>query len=226
MDLSRYAKQFVRHADSEWYDQYRGYIGLSGGDLLGNGSAARDGYDRVADGISCDDPLLRLFALDSETQLSEMLLLLSDKMTMATSIECRVPFLDRQLVETAAQIPAGYKVKGGRLKNLLRQAVADILPPEVIDRRKRGFGAPMGSWLKGELKPMRDALLRRDVVEHRGLFPYERINGMVHRHDSGKEDHTDLLMVLINLELWFRVFVDKTSASDVTTQLHECTKAA
>src|SRR4030095_9800006 len=104
------------------------------------------------------------------TQLAESLLLLSDKMTMATSIECRVPFLDRRLVEAAATVPHHIKVKRGRLKYLLKRMVDDVLPRDVIARRKRGFGAPMGAWLPREPKPLRSELLSESGLASRGVL--------------------------------------------------------
>ena len=93
----------------------------------------------------------RLLAVDAQTQLPDDLLMLTDRMSMAVSLECRVPLLDHQLVELAASIPQGIKMRGGRLKHLLKESLAGLLPHDVLHRSKRGFGTPMGAWLKGEL---------------------------------------------------------------------------
>ena len=110
-----------------------------------------------------------MFAADALTQLPDDLLLLTDKMTMATSLECRVPLLDHELVELAARIPAGIKVAGGEMKALMKKALADVLPREVLHRPKRGFGAPMGAWLKNELAQLLSGALSRQAIEQRGV---------------------------------------------------------
>ena len=127
---------------------------------------------------------------------------------MATSIECRVPFLDHQLVELAAQIPADIKMRGGELKYLLKKSLTDVLPREILYRSKRGFGAPMGSWLKTELAPLRRVLLGKSAIESRGLMSWPAVQSIIEAHDQSREDFTDLLLVMMNLELWCRMFVD------------------
>ncbi|MGH8262082.1 MAG: asparagine synthase-related protein, partial [Steroidobacteraceae bacterium] len=170
---------------------------------------------------SAQDPLLRLLRVDARTQLSEDLLLLTDKITMATSIECRVPFLDHRLVELGATIPAAIKLQGGEPKWLLRRAVSDLLPREVLNRGKRGFGAPVGSWLKSELKPLRDALLGPNALAARGVLAPDAVRAVVDDHDASREDYSDLLLVLVNLEIWSRLFIDGRSAADVGAELAE-----
>src|SRR5439155_7168892 len=106
-----------------------------------------------------DDDLNRMLVVDAETQLPDDLLLLTDKMSMAVSLECRVPLLDHELVELAARMPEDVKIRGGRLKHAMKEALADVLPADILERKKRGFGTPMGAWLKGDLAP-----LLRDVL--------------------------------------------------------------
>jgi len=155
-----------------------------------------------------------------------MLLLLSDKMTMATSIECRVPLLDRGLVELAARIPAEHKLEGGALKHIFKRAVADTLPDEIVNRRKRGFGAPMGTWLSGELEPLRSTLLGEDGLAGRDILDGKVLGAICRAHDQRREDFSDLLMVLVNLEVWCRLFLDGISAVDVSESLESHRKAA
>ena len=88
--------------------------------------------------------------VDAETQLPDDLLMLTDKMSMAVSLECRVPLLDHELVELAARIPHDVKIRGGRLKHLMKAALSRVLPDDILHRKKRGFGTPMGAWLKRE----------------------------------------------------------------------------
>ncbi len=120
-----------------------------------------------------------------QTQLPDDLLMLTDKMSMAVSLECRVPLLDHELVELAARMPGGVKMRGGRLKHVMKKALGGVLPPEILDRKKRGFGTPMGAWLKGELAPL---LTRAAVAPRRssarGLFHRRRSIALIARSSS------------------------------------------
>ena len=231
MDLARYAKRFIRAGGLDWREQYKLYLALADRDVLGalqvHGSmAAVDGFDQILAGEGSSDELLRLLRVDWQTQLAEDLLLLTDKMTMACSIECRVPFLDERLVELAATIPAEYKLPGGRLKGLLKDALRTVLPQDIIDRRKRGFGAPIGAWLKRELTPLREALLNRDTVEKRGLLDPATVETICRDHDANREDYSDLILVMLNLEIWSRLFLDGASHETVANELAERSLAA
>ena len=112
-------------------------------------------------------------------------------MSMAVSLECRVPLLDHELLELAATIPAELKVRNGRLKHLMKDALADLLPADILDRKKRGFGTPMGAWLKRELAPVLRQLLSAKVVEQRGLFHYPVVQRLVDDHNANRFDGTD-----------------------------------
>src|SRR3546814_10562534 len=103
--------------------------------------------------------------VDLLTQMPNDLLMLTDKMTMASSLECRVPLLNHELVELAARVPAALRIDGRNLKGLLKRALAEVLPREILERRKRGFGAPIGAWLKRDLQPMLYRLLSKQAVE-------------------------------------------------------------
>jgi asparagine synthase (glutamine-hydrolysing) len=225
MDLARYAKKFIRAQELPWGQQYREFIEICARErmsrLLLQDPGADDAFAAVAAGETATDPLLRLMRVDAQTQLPEDLLLLTDKVTMATSIECRVPFLDHSLAELAARIPASAKMRGGQMKYLLKQAVTGILPQEILTRSKRGFGAPMGVWLKTELEPLRRVLLGETAIESRGLLSWPAVHELVQLHDSNREDYTDVLLALMNLELWCRLFVDGRSVPDVGSELTE-----
>ena len=228
MDVARYAKRFIRASELDWREQYRLYVAIADDSVLARlGVAPRpDGFDRILAGEDADDELLRLLRVDWQTQLAEDLLLLTDKMTMACSIECRVPFLDHRLVEAAASIPAAHKIPNGRLKALLKDVLRGTLPDSVLERRKRGFGAPVGSWFKRELAPLRASLLSREVVAARGLLDPDAVDALIADHDANREDYTDLILVLLNLEIWNRLFVDGRSVDDVAGELAEQSLAA
>ena len=158
MDLSRYARKFIHASELPWREQYRAVSrDLRRGPRWAAWSLAtaegRDGFDAAAQAEHAEDELLRLMRLDGQTQLPEDLLLLTDKVTMAASIECRVPFLDHRLAElAAADSGTPRKLRGGDLKHLLKRALTGIVPDEILYRGKRGFGAPMGAWLKSDLQ--------------------------------------------------------------------------
>ncbi|MGH8310127.1 MAG: asparagine synthase-related protein, partial [Steroidobacteraceae bacterium] len=230
MDLSRYARKFVGASELEWREQYRQFIEIQTRDqlalLLTGAPTSPDGLDRVMSEETSADPLLRLLRVDARTQLAEDLLLLTDKMTMARSIECRVPFLDHRLVEAAARVPARLKLQHGELKYVLKEALAGILPRAILERGKRGFGAPIGAWFKADLRSLRDALLSEAAVERRGLLAWPAVRELLEAHDDSREDYTDLILVLVNLEIWCRIFLDGQSADDVGHELAEQTLAA
>jgi asparagine synthase (glutamine-hydrolysing) len=230
MDLARYAKKFIHASELTWQQQYRIFMEICAADqlarLMVDGSGSADGFDRVLSAETASDSLLRLFRVDAQAQLPEDLLLLTDKVTMATSIECRVPFLDHRLVETAATIPASIKMRDGELKHLLKRALQGVVPDEILYRSKRGFGAPIGIWFQSDLRALRDSLLSRSVIESRGILSWPAVREVVARHDANREDYTDLLLVLVNLEIWCRIFLDGASPGDVGDELAELTLAA
>jgi asparagine synthase (glutamine-hydrolysing) len=140
-------------------------------------------------------------------------------MSMAVSLECRVPLLDHHLVELAARIPADVKMRGGRLKHVLKESLGDLLPRDILNRKKRGFGTPMGAWLKAELAPVLERLLAPDVVRRRGLFRPAVVDQLVADHQARRVDGTDGLLALMNLEIWSRIFLDRRDPSDVAAEL-------
>jgi asparagine synthase (glutamine-hydrolysing) len=138
---------------------------------------------------------------------------------MASSLECRVPLLDQKLVELAARMPASFKIRGRQLKYVMKKALADVLPREILYRPKRGFGAPMGAWLKRELRGLLGSVLSRESVERRGLLRWPVIERTLELHAAGRFDYTDHLLALMNLELWCRVYLDRCAPADVALEL-------
>jgi asparagine synthase (glutamine-hydrolysing) len=230
MDFGRYAKRFVQSSELDWRSQYRQYVEIQSRGLLASlmmeSPGGADGFDRVLAAESSADPLQRLMRVDCATQLPEDLLLLTDKATMAQSIECRVPFLDHRLVELAARIPYRLKLRDGELKSLLKRALTDVVPASVLKRGKRGFGAPVGSWFKQQLRPMRRSLVNREVIERRGILNWAVVEQVVAAHDANREDYSDLTLVLVNLEIWCRIFLDGQSPAEVSQELSQSRLAA
>jgi asparagine synthase (glutamine-hydrolysing) len=226
LDMARYARKFIQSNEMPWREQYRQYMQICALDVLGDGQAVRaPGWEQIAAAETSKDELLRLMRIDAQTQLPEDLLLLTDKVSMAASIECRVPFLDHGFVEMAARIPERRKLRHGNLKHLLKLALEGIVPHEVLHRRKRGFGAPMGAWFKRELRALRDVILNQQVVASRGLLSWPAVERILADHDASREDYSDVLIVLMNVEIWCRLFIDGRSASDISTELTERMRA-
>jgi len=219
----RLAKGFLASAESSADNRYASYLQLVGretvADLMLEPRLADDPLAQAFAGAGDSDELNRMFAVDAETQLPDDLLMLTDKMSMAVSLECRVPLLDHELVEMAASIPAAIKVKGGRLKHLMKEALSELLPGEILDRQKRGFGTPMGAWLKSDLAPVLDRLLSPQVVRGRGLFREGVVTRLVRDHRANRFDGTDILLALMNLEIWSRIYLDGRDAADVAAEL-------
>ena len=140
---------------------------------------------------------------------------------MTTSLECRVPLLDDRLVDLASTMPSGMKVHGTKLKYALKQSLRGILPDEIIDRKKRGFGAPIGGWFKNELSSYLDIALSRDSVQNRGIFDWTEIERIKAGHRENQEDYTDHLLSLLNFELWSQLYLDGDSQETVSTRLAE-----
>jgi asparagine synthase (glutamine-hydrolysing) len=149
----------------------------------------------------------RLLYADTKTYLHE-LLMKQDQMSMAASIESRVPFLDHPLVEFAAKLPRRLKLRGFTTKYALRRAMRGVLPAEILNRPKMGFPVPIGSWLRGRYRPLLDEYVLGPRAVRRDLFNTEYLRRIVAEHGRGTENHSERLWALINLELWHRLFID------------------
>ena len=131
-----------------------------------------------------------------------------DKMSMAHGLELRLPFLDPQLVERIASLPADLKMRAGQPKYLLRRMMSDRLPPFVLRRSKAGFNPPMGMWIEGELRDKLDEYLGVEAVRARGYFQIDQINRMREMHRRGRRDYSQHLWALLVLEEWHRQYID------------------
>jgi len=166
---------------------------------------------------SSGDLLHRLLYTDIKTYLVE-LLMKQDQMSMAASIESRVPFLDHALVEFTATIPAKYSTKGMAGKCILKSAVADLLPEAIMSRKKMGFPTPWEYWLKGPQLEVLEQLLLEPRTLQRRLFRQEILQRLFAEHRSGARDHGSRIWRLLNLELWLRVCVDGDSGAGFVAQ--------
>src|SRR5262249_346686 len=218
------ARGFLEGAALPFEERYRAYVQVFPKDevqtlLRTVPDAEPDMLEAAFEHAGGTDSLNRLLRVDAETMLPDDLRLLTDKMSMATSLECRVPLLDHELVELAARMPEAIKIRGGRLKHAMKQAVAGLLPRDILERGKRGFGTPMGAWLKQDLAPLVHGLLSERVVAERGLFRYPAVRELILGHEANRIDGTDRLLALLNLEIWSRLYLDGRSPMDVTDEL-------
>ena len=131
----------------------------------------------------------------------------TDKMSMAVGVEARVPFLDKNLVEFASKIPNKYKQKGSVGKWVLKKAMEAYLPKEIIYRSKTGFGVPLRSWIKYELRDIIGDLLSADCVRKRGLFVPDAVNCLILDNKLGKVDASYTIFSLLCIEIWCRKFL-------------------
>ncbi len=148
----------------------------------------------------------KMLYVDIKTYLHE-LLMKQDQMSMAASIESRVPFLDHKLVEFSARLPESFRLRGKTTKWILREAMKGLLPDEILTRSKMGFPVPLGHWFRGEFKHIVDDLVLGERALSRGIFSAAFVRELVVRHNSG-EDHASRIWALMNLEIWHRRFID------------------
>jgi len=153
----------------------------------------------------------RLLYTDIKTYLVE-LLMKQDNMSMAASIESRVPFLDHVLVEFAANIPARYQTRGLTGKRILKSAMGDLLPASILYRRKMGFPTPWRGWVAGPQLDDIERLLLEQRSLQRGLLKPDGVRCLLAEHRARRADHYDRIWRLLNLELWHRVFIDSDTA--------------
>ncbi len=163
-------------------------------------------YHRALAATDAPTLLGRLLYADTKTYLHE-LLMKQDQMSMAASIESRVPFLDHPLVEWVASLPDRAKLRGATTKWILRQTMKDALPAEILSRKKMGFPVPVGAWLRGPWRHLLDEFVTSSRTIARGQIHATTARRFVDGHLAG-ENHSERLWALITLELWQRIFID------------------
>ena len=174
--------------------------------LTSSPAAVYGNYLRYWNARGESSALARMLYADQKTYLVE-LLMKQDQMSMACSIESRVPFLDHKFVEFSTSIPDRLKIRGGTQKYILKKAVEDLLPPSIIYRKKMGFPTPIRSWLlDSKAEPLYAALRSREGFLASYLDMRE-VESLIHRHRSGFEDATDRIWRLLNLQLWGDLFI-------------------
>jgi len=165
-------------------------------------------YNELAQSGSDYDALREIIYVELKQRLSELLLMRVDKISMSTSIEARVPFLDHKLVEFAMSIPTSIRIEGNRQKALLKRAVRGLIPDNIIDRPKQGFGAPVATWFRNELKSQVRSVLLESRIHQRGYFDLDFIRFLLDAHQSGAQDKSTQLWTLYNLAQWYEHWID------------------
>jgi asparagine synthase (glutamine-hydrolysing) len=168
----------------------------------------RAAFERVRDA----DFLNQMLYLDTKIFMASLNLTYNDKMSMASSVEVRVPLLDRELAEFVAwNVPPRLKLNGmiqPTTKYIFRKAMEDVLPKEVLQHPKAGFAAPIDYWLANDLKPMVDDLLSESTLRKRNLFEPAVVRGYVEEHRQGTQDWSMQIWQFLTLELWMQTFLD------------------
>jgi asparagine synthase (glutamine-hydrolysing) len=175
------------------------------------------GFDEAPAGEDLD----RMLAADLATRFPEHSLMLTDRMTMAQSLEARPPLLDHRLAELVATLPVDLKLHGRTLKYLLRKVSGSYLPKAIIDRPKQGFMFPLGYWMKGPLLPVVRHLLAESRLIEEGIFQRATVDRLVQEHLADRADHHVRLWMILNVEVWYRLFVRGEAMEDLSGLLRE-----
>ena len=189
---------------------------------LGMSEAAKRFRDYAAHSRAGDalDPLLYL---DSKTYLPGDILTKVDRMSMAVSLEARVPLLDHKLIEfVCTRIPASMKMKGLQTKHIFKRAVRDLVPAEILDRPKQGFGIPIDQWINQQLRDRVRGTLTEARTMQRGYIEPRYVKLLLDEHERGRRDHATELWTLFMLELWQRKFVDAPGGIPLGDNVNQC----
>jgi asparagine synthase (glutamine-hydrolysing) len=181
---------------------------------------AFESFREIAARAPANDPLAAMLYLDSKTYLPGDILTKVDRMSMAVSLEARVPLLDHKLMEFAARLPSAMKMRGLETKHLFKRAVRGLVPDEILDREKQGFGVPVNRWINEELRDYTRDVLTDARTRARGYFDARYLDLLFDEHERGRRDHSMQLWSLFVLELWHRTFVDAAPPTNAPTEAH------
>jgi asparagine synthase (glutamine-hydrolysing) len=141
-----------------------------------------------------------------KTYLPDDILVKVDRMSMANSLEARVPLLDHVFVERVAAIPSRLKLRGWTRKYIFKQAMAPLLPPAILRKRKEGFSIPMKTWLRTDLRPLMLDVLSEAEVRRQGYFHWPYVARLIDEHLAGRENHSHRLWALMVFHLWAQLY--------------------
>jgi asparagine synthase (glutamine-hydrolysing) len=155
-----------------------------------------------------DDSLSKILFIDTRMKLSDDLLMFGDKMTMANSLEMRVPYLDKELIKFLETLPSNLKLKGNKHKYIHKKASEKWLPSEIINRKKRGFEIPMDEWLQGSFADDAKKIFNDENSASRNFFNLNYLNEMIDSHKTGKENYLRHIFALLSFETWYKTFFE------------------
>jgi asparagine synthase (glutamine-hydrolysing) len=173
------------------------------------------------DSPQASDLIDKMLYTDLMTRMPECLLRLVDHMTMAHSIEDRSPLLDYRMVEFAASIPVNLKLRGRQLKHIFKRVAKDFLPPALLSRSKQGFSFPLAYWMKGRLGNLLQQLFLDSRLAEEGYFDRKYMLQLLQQHRQARIDHNYRLWILLNLELWWCLYIDGMPADTLAHLLGE-----
>lgn len=222
LDLFRQGKKFLRGIDPDAFERHfllaLHFEDAIRKDFLQPGvlhqidfGAPRELRRHFYDEIPSLDTLSRMLWVDIRHGLPDDMLTKVDRMSMLHSLEVRVPFLDHSLVEFAFSLPGSVKLRGKETKWILKETFKDLLPAEILYRRKHGFDVPVGEWFKKELREVIEDVCSEGTVNRRGLFDPRQVQRLIKDHQDGKRDYNNQLWILLSLELWQRYYLDSPS---------------
>jgi asparagine synthase (glutamine-hydrolysing) len=168
----------------------------------------------------------KMLHADFTTRLADHQLPIVDRMSMAHSLEVRNPFLDHRVAEFAMRIPAGWKMKGRRIKYVTRKLGERYLPRDLLYRKKQGFGFPLALWIRGDLRQLMQRTVRESHLAEQGIFRREEMRRLLEEHLGGRIDHNFRLWMIFNLELWFRHFMEGEPVAHLREWVERARKAA
>jgi len=219
LKITRWAKRFLNFADlplEQAYQRSYSYYDIphlrnlfndiDPGDL----ENLRTQHNNIFESVYAGDPINQMCFTDINMFMPGLNLTYTDRASMAASVEVRVPFIDRKVVEAAMRIPGDLKYKNKQSKYILKKVAEKYLPKKIIYRPKASFGAPIRSWIKGALRPMVLDLLSEETIKRRGIFNYKEIDKIITNDLKGREDNAYQIYYLLTLELWFQAFLDKS----------------
>lgn len=219
----RYAKSLVYF----YFDAFH-KASLYGPEMRANsscfdaGASIRDPFDRVQTASSID----KMLYADGQVRLPDHSVMILDRMTMAHGLEARSPFMDHKIVEFSAQLPVRMKVRGRSLRYIQTRLAARYLPPEILNRPKQGFSSALPYLLRGEYSVLFSLFLHNSHLAQDGILMQPAIDQLLVEHHSGQFDHGNRLSLLLNSEVWYRMFIEGESVNDLTAQSSEAAKAA
>lgn len=201
------AGRFARGASQSLALAYFDWVRIANAEMVKSLAGVSDSAGEHFASIMAEESLAGILSANQTTYLPDDLLIKADRCSMAASLEARAPFLDHKLGEIVAPMPINLKLKGATTKYLLKEVARDYLPDYIIDRKKHGFGVPLGAWLRKDISPVKDLLLS-DSARQRGLMNTTAIENIIQEHESGQRDNNRILWTLLTLEQWHREFID------------------